>query len=224
MTRFGLIAAAGIAAGLAGLATPASAQDIKRGVNGNWEVHFSGPCLVGYNQSGSRIFVDRSCSGSQVRTADMMMRGRFNNNQYNPGNNGWGWGAAQPQVRINNNGWGTVNFRNGCIVTFDRQGRRISDTRPCNSAMRAEAQRLYQQQAWGGGYPGGGYPGGGYGYGYARIDMFGVYIRAQMQGTNCTYLYTRSGNHVSSQGSQCNSSLRDRANDAVRDYRRQMGW
>lgn len=231
MTRTVMVIAIGIATGLAGLAAPASAQDIKRGPNGTLEVHFSGPCTVGYDPSGSRIFADRSCSGSQVRTADMMMRGRvqqqpgYGNPGYGYPGSGNGWGG-QPIVNVNNNGWGTVNFRNGCVVTFNRDGNRVGDTRPCNSRMRAEATSLYQQRLWGGGgrYPSRNDRDYGYGYGAPRIDLWGNLIRVQMQGTNCTYTYNRSGNHVASSGSQCDSRLRDRANDAVRDYRRRMNW
>ena len=216
---------AALAGGIASLATPASAQDVRRSGNGGWEVHFPGPCTVYYDGGGNRSFSTPACNGTQRRIADDAVRSRLGYGYGNPGyglpgygNNGLGWGG-QPSVNINAGGWGTVNLRNGCVVTFDSQGNRINDTRPCNSQMRSYAKQLFLNRLYGGNYNQG-WPGYG-NAGYARPDLsvIGDRITVRMTGTNCTYIYTTGGNHLQSIGSQCSSRLRDIANDAVRNWR-----
>jgi hypothetical protein len=226
MNNVKIMVAAGTAAIAGTWAVPSSAQEVRGGPNGTWEVHFPGPCTVYYDRAGNRTFATPACIGDQRRVADAAIRARLGNGYNQPGYNyGWGWGSSEPQVRINPGGWGTVNLRNGCIVTFNRDGYRMSDTRPCNSQMRAYATQLFRSHMYGGsGYPGQGYPGYGGGYGGPRIDLVGNMIRVQMTGTNCTYMYTTGGNHVSTLGNQCNGTLRGIANEAVRDYRRRNGW
>lgn len=213
---------AGLAAAL--VAAPASAQDVRSGPNGTWEVHFPGPCTVYYDRTGNRTYDTPPCNSSDRRVADAAVRARlgggYGNQGYPPaypgGGYGPGYGAAEPRVQINNGGWGIVDLRNGCIVTFNRDGTRIHDTGRCNSQMRAYAQRLFQQRASGGSYR------PGYGNnGYARPDLrvSGNRITVRMTGTNCTYIYSTGGNHIQSLGNQCNSRLRDVANQAVRDWR-----
>ncbi len=213
---------AGLAAAL--VAAPASAQDVRSGPNGTWEVHFPGPCTVYYDRTGNRTYDTPPCNSSDRRVADAAVRARlgggYGNQGYPPAYPGGGYrpgyGAAEPRVQINNGGWGIVDLRNGCIVTFNRDGTRIHDTGRCNSQMRAYAQRLFQQRASGGGYR------PGYGNnGYARPDLrvSGNRITVRMTGTNCTYIYSTGGNHIQSLGNQCNSRLRDVANQAVRDWR-----
>lgn len=216
------ITGAGLVAAL--VASPASAQDVRSGPNGTWEVHFSGPCTVYYDRSGNRTYDTPPCNSSDRRLADAAVRARlggYGNPNYSPGYPGGryrpGWGAAEPLVRINNGGWGTVDLRNGCIVTFNRDGTRIHDTGRCTNEMRVYAQRIFRERVYGGGYR------PGYGNsGYARPDLrvFGNRITVRMTGTNCTYIYTTGGNHLQSLGSQCNSRLRDIANQAVRNWRR----
>jgi hypothetical protein len=205
------------------LAAPAAAQDVRRGPNNTLEVHFPGPCTVYYDRNGNRTYDTPPCGRVDRERADAAVRaylGGYGRPDYNPGynpgypNSNWGYGGPEPRVRINSGGWGTVDLRNGCIVTFNRDGRRIYDTRPCNTAMRSYAQRVFEQHSYGG---------GGYrpGYGYARPDLsvYGNRITVRMTGTNCTYIYTTGGNHLQSIGSQCDSRLRDIANEAVRDWR-----
>jgi hypothetical protein len=222
--------AAGAFAGAMILATPATAQDVRSGPNGTWEVHFSGPCTVYYDRYGNRTYDTQPCNSSDRRVADAAVRARLGGGYGNPGyapsypGGGYqpGWGAAEPRVRINNGGWGTVDLRNGCIVTFNRDGTRIHDTGRCNSQMRAYAQRVFRDQSYGGGRGVGSALRGQLGnQGYARPDLrvYGNRINVRMTGTNCTYIYSTGGNHIQSLGSQCNSRLRDIANDAVRDWR-----
>ncbi|MEO8617803.1 MAG: hypothetical protein ABI412_00400 [Sphingomicrobium sp.] len=219
MVTFGSV---GLAAAL--VAAPASAQDVQSGPNGTWEVHFPGPCTVYYDRTGNRTYDTPPCNSSDRRVADAAVRARlgggYGNQGYPPAYPGGGYrpgyGAAEPRVQINNGGWGIVDLRNGCIVTFNRDGTRIHDTGRCNSQMRVYAQRLFQQRASGGGYR------PGYGNnGYARPDLrvSGNRITVRMTGTNCTYIYSTGGNHIQSLGNQCNSRLRDVANQAVREWR-----
>lgn len=132
---------------------------------------------------------------------------------------GGGWAQGQPIVRLRADGGGTVNLRNGCIVSYNYYGTRISSTRVCTSAMRRYADQVFRDQRWQ--RPGTGWGGG---WGAPRLDVVGMTIRAQMTGTDCTYVYNRGGNHIQSIGRQCNPTLRDRANDAVRRLRQQQGW
>ncbi len=223
IARIVTIGSAGMAAAL--VASPASAQDVRSGPGGTWEVHFPGPCTVYYDRNGNRTYDTQPCNSSDRRVADAAVRARlsgggYGNPNYAPGYPGGGyqpgWGAAEPRVRINNGGWGTVDLRNGCIVTFNRDGNRIHDTGRCTSQMRSYAQRAFRDHSYGGSNR------PGYGNSdYARPDLrvTGNRISVRMRGTNCTYIYTTGGNHIQSLGNQCNSRLRDIANQAVRDWR-----
>lgn len=213
---------AGLAAVL--LASSASAQDVRSGPNGTWEVHFPGPCTVYYDRVGNRTYDTPPCNSSDRRVADAAVRARLGGGygypDYSPGYPGGGllpgWGSTEPRVQINSGGWGTVDLRNGCIVTFNRDGTRIHDTGRCNNQMRIYAQRIFRERSYGGGNR------HGYGNnGYARPDLrvSGNRITVRMTGTNCTYIYSTGGNHIQSLGNQCNSRLRDIANQAVRDWR-----
>lgn len=214
------------------LAAPASAQDVRRGPNNTLEVHFPGPCTVYYDRYGNRTYDTQPCNRYDRDRADTAVRNYlrgYGNPGYRPGygNNNWGYGGQEPRVRINSGGWGTVDLRNGCIVTFNREGRRMYDTRPCNGAMRSYAERVFNDRLYGRGgnlrdrindaLGDGRQPG----YGYSRPDLsvYGNRITVRMTGTNCTYIYSTGGNHLQSIGSQCDSRLRDIANDAVRDWR-----
>ena len=219
-----LMASAGAVAIVALVSGPAAAQDVRRSGNG-WEVRYPGPCTVYYGPTGNRTYALPSCTGQQRRAADDAVRGWIANanpgypiNPGYPGYPGGGWGAAEPIVNINSGGWGTVNLRNGCVVTFDQQGNRIGDTRPCNSQMRNYARQLFLNGLYGGNYTQG-WPGYGEGYAQADVSVYGNTLTVRMRGTNCTYYYTTGGNHYQSVGSQCNSRLRNIANQAVRDWR-----
>jgi hypothetical protein len=207
----------GVAAAAAGVSAPAAAQDVRQAPNGSWSVHYPGPCLIIYDRLGRRLSDNPACNGTQRRLADQAVRARI----AGPGGSGGygynqNYGYGEPIVRINSGGWGTVNLRNGCIVTFNRDARRINDTQPCNSNMRAYAQRIFSDRLYGGG--GGYYPQGNYGR-QPRLTVVGNTLRVDMTGYRCTYVYTTGGNHIQSLGNQCQSELRDVANRMVRDWR-----
>lgn len=205
------------------ISAPASAQDVRQQANGSWSVHYPGACTIYYDRAGRRLSDNPTCNGTQRRLADDAVRSRISGGYGNNGYSNQSYGYGEPLVRVNNGGWGTVDFRNGCIVTFNRDARRVHDTQPCNSRMRAEAQRIFSDRLYGGnrgnGYGTNGYyPQGGYGQ-QPRLSVYGNNIRVEMTGYNCTYVYTTSGNHIQSLGNQCDSRLRDVANQMVRDWR-----
>ena len=62
-----------------------------------------------------------------------------------PGN---AWGQGDAIVRLKADGSGSVNLRNGCIVSYNWFGTRISATPRCNAAMRAYSDRVFRDQQW----------------------------------------------------------------------------
>ena len=195
------------------LAAPAAAQDLRVLPRGEMEVHFRGPCTVYYDNRGRFTHQDSSCSYSQRRDADQMVSDRRvrGTNRY------WNSRYRDAIVIVNPNGIGTVNLRNGCVVSYNRNGARSAASRPCNREMRNEADRLYRERRYG---SSGRWEGG---YRPPEVVEVGRTLHVRMTGRNCTYTYTRQGNHISTLGNQCNSSLRRQANEAVTRYRREQG-
>ena len=60
---------------------------------------------------------------------------------------GSGQGAAStaPIVRINQYDGGTVNMRNGCIVTFNSYGTVVSRTRRCSPRLESQARDVFRR-------------------------------------------------------------------------------
>ena len=56
--------------------------------------------------------------------------------------------SNEPVVRLRADGSGSVNLRNGCIVSYNWFGTRISATQRCNASMRAQADRVFREQQW----------------------------------------------------------------------------
>lgn len=220
--RAALFTATAIGVGVAG-ATPAGAQDLRKDRNGGWSVHYPGPCNVFYNPNGIRITANRACTRSQIRIADDLVRNRrYDDPRYdNRGYRGTRYGNQEPRVRIYRNGSGYLLYPNGCRIQFNAIGNQVAGTPQCNRDQRRYADVVYRQHLYGG-------PRRStrYGTNFARpfADNYGGLIRVRLSGLDCTYLYTREGNHIRTVGRDCNSRLRQISNDEARRYQRAMGW
>ena len=133
---------------------------------------------------------------------------------------GQGWGPNEPIVRINQYDGGTVNLRNGCIVTFNSYGTVVSRTRRCSPRLEGEARevfRLHQtgradRRRWGGGT------------GRPQVSWWGNAVRVDFPGFGCSYVYSRSGEHLQTIGNRCTGQMRAIANDAQTAFRRGGRW
>ena len=138
--------------------------------------------------------------------------------QYGPSTYGQGWGPNEPVVRINQYDGGTVNMRNGCIVTFNSYGTVVSRTRRCSPRLEGQAREVFRRcqvgrsgrSGWGGGWT------------RPQVSWWGNAVRVDFPGAGCTYLYSRNGEHMQTIGSRCTSQMRAIANEAQTVFRR--GW
>lgn len=203
-----LVSIIGAAIGAMALHGTAAAQDVRRGPAG-WEAHFPGACVVYYNWQGVRMGDTRPCGSTQRQIADGWIRAHLANiGGPIVGRPPLG---GEPVVRIFRDGSGYVDLRNGCVARYNRIGYRYEDTPPCDRAMRRYADQLFTARAYGGGY------GGPISYA-PRTYWWGGLVRVDFPGTDCSYVYTRGGQHQQTIGSSCNSRLRDIANDAQRSF------
>lgn len=133
---------------------------------------------------------------------------------------GQGWGPGEPIVRLNQYDGGTVNLRNGCIVTFNSYGTRLSSTRRCTNRMEARAREVFRMHQYGNA----GRPGWGGGYGRPVVQWWGNAVRVDFPGVRCGYLYSRNGEHLQTIGDRCTDRMRAIANDAQTAFRRAGRW
>ena len=133
---------------------------------------------------------------------------------------GQGRGPNQPIVRINQYDGGTVNLRNGCIVTLNSYGTVLSRTRRCSPPMEREARAIFRQyqfgrsgrRAWSGGM------------GRPQVNWWGGAVRVDFPGVACSYVYSRSGEHLQTLGDRCTSQMRAIANQAQTAFRSGGRW
>ena len=131
---------------------------------------------------------------------------------------GQGWGPNDPIVRVNQYDGGTVNMRNGCIVTFNSYGTVVSRTRRCSPRLESQAREVFRRYQIGQAYR----PGRDSGWGRPQVDWWSNAIRVDFRGAGCTYLYSRNGEHMQTIGNRCTSQMRAIANEAQTAFRR--GW
>ena len=133
---------------------------------------------------------------------------------------GQGWGPGEPIVRINQYDGGSVNLRNGCIATFNSYGTAISRTPRCTPRMVADAREIFRRTQLGGGYRRS-WSGAAM---RPQVGWWGNAVRVDFPGAQCSYVYSRSGEHLQTLGSQCSSQMRAIANDAQTAFRRGGRW
>ena len=116
---------------------PASAQsgpNVRRFNDGAYEVRFQNGCRVTYNTSGRRGG-SQGCRPKQVERADRLVQ----QDAAAPGGGGL-------RLRRLNTGAGRVTFNDGCVVTYNREGRR-SGSNGCRPKQVQRADR-YVQANW----------------------------------------------------------------------------
>lgn len=131
----------------------------------------------------------------------------------------YGYGPNQPIVRFNAYDGGTVNLRNGCVVTFTNYARRITNTRRCSVRMIEDARAIFRQAQVGGGYR----PMAG-NWARPQVGWWGSVVRVDFPGIGCSYTYSRSGEHLQTLGAGCTAQTRAIANDAQTAFRRSGRW
>lgn len=133
---------------------------------------------------------------------------------------GQGWGPGEPIVRINQYDGGTINLRNGCIVTFNSYGTALSRTPRCTPRMVRDAREIFRRYQLGGGYR----PAWSGGWGRPQVSWWGQAVRVDFPGVQCSYVYSRNGEHLQTLGNRCTSQMRAIANDAQTAFRRGGRW
>jgi hypothetical protein len=114
------------------VAAPALGQNVKTEKNGEAEVRYSDGCVVYYGKSGRRMDSRPGCSASQNRRADEAMAAY--SRQHGRGGDGQ-YGRA-PEVIVDRQGAGRVEFANDCVVRYDREGHRKALSRCTNDEIR----------------------------------------------------------------------------------------
>ncbi len=114
------------------VAAPALGQNVKAEKNGEAEVRYSDGCVVYYGKSGRRIDSRPGCSASQNRRADEAMAAY--SRQHGQGGDGQ-YGRA-PEVIVDRQGAGRVEFANDCVVRYDREGHRKASPHCTNDEVR----------------------------------------------------------------------------------------
>lgn len=133
---------------------------------------------------------------------------------------GQGWGPGEPLVRINQYDGGTVNLRNGCMVTFNSYGTALSRTPRCTARMVSDAREIFRRHQLGGSYRRGWRDGSG----RPQVYWWGNSVRVDFRGVACSYVYSRNGEHLQTLGQQCTGRMRAIANDAQTAFRRGGRW
>lgn len=213
-------------------ASTASAQEIRTMNDGQTQVRYWGGCTVYYDYAGRRIN-HQSCGGDQLQRADALMASRQqayggnwgNNYGYNNGNYGYG-NYSRPRVDFDQSGYGRVTFPEGCSVSYDNSGRRISH-QSCGQEQLAIADRAVaggRQGGWNSGWNPDWNSGGGWnGYGApTRIFMSSSGSGHVLVGNNCTVYYDGSGRRTSHEG--CGQAELQQADQALYSWRRNQGY
>lgn len=128
--RPGAIVFAAAALAAAG-ASANDGPDVRRFSNGAYEVRFQNGCKVTYNTTGRRGG-SQGCRPRQVERADRLVQ----EDVLAPG------GGGLEFERLNT-GAGRVTFNDGCIVAYDKSGRR-SGSEGCRPAQVERADRHVQ--------------------------------------------------------------------------------
>jgi hypothetical protein len=115
------------------VAAPALGQNVKTQKNGEAEVRYSDGCVVYYAKNGRRTDSRSGCSANQNRRADEAMAA------YRRQHGSSGDGGA-PEVAVDHQGAGRVEFDSGCVVRYDRDGHRAKALSRCtdNEIKRAD--------------------------------------------------------------------------------------
>lgn len=212
---FGLVA-------LVVASTGADAQQVRPSANGGMEVSFWGGCVAYYDNAGRRTD-HRSCGQRELEHADAIMASR--QQAYGGWNGGWGWndgGMGQPRIDFNQNGYARVLFPDGCAVTYDNAGRRISH-QSCSQNHLTVADRAIASGAgrWSGG--GSRWDSGydGYGGGRPRVFVASNGAGRVVVGGRCTVYYDPSGRRISHEA--CGQSELQRADRAMYSWRLNSG-
>lgn len=119
-------------------APPASAQNedrplLTRADDGSFEARFAGGCRAAYDASGNRTGA-RGCSDIEIGNADAMVLAQV------------GIEGGALQLERTSRGGGRVTFEGGCLVTYNKTGRR-SGSQGCKPQMVQRADR-YVQRNW----------------------------------------------------------------------------
>ena len=118
------------------VAAPALGQNVKMQKNGEAEVRYSDGCVVYYAKNGRRTDSRSGCTSSQNRRADEAMAA-YRREQGFGGSGGYG---GAPEVAVDHQGAGRVEFNSGCVVRYDRNGHRSKTLSRCteNEIRRAD--------------------------------------------------------------------------------------
>lgn len=226
------------------VASGASAQQVIRQTNGDYNVGFPGPCTVHYNRNFTLESVDRSCTPYQRVQAQQAIDafrsssypgypnyppqpgypgypGYPGNPQYPgyPGYPGTPGIPGNPQMRITDIRYDRVRFADNCRVYYDWLGRRLQTKGGCNyrqGAVADQAMANWRRQS--GYYPGG----GGYNPGGSWNDIMllpsydgGLHVRFT---NKCDVYYNARGRRIGAD-TKCTRNQVARADQAARYYR-----
>lgn len=109
------------------------APSVNRHANGSYTVRYDNGCIVTYNQDGRRSG-SQACRPSQVERADSAVQADAASR-----------GGGGMKMRRDKNGATTVTFDDGCVVTYNRDGRR-SGSRGCRAAQVERADAAIQRR------------------------------------------------------------------------------
>lgn len=109
------------------------APQVNRHANGSYTVRYDNGCIVTYNESGRRSG-SQACRPGQVERADAAVQDDATTR-----------GGGGLTVSRLDNGSATVSFNDGCVVTYNKDGRR-SGSRGCVPKQVARADKAMQKR------------------------------------------------------------------------------
>lgn len=168
--------------------TGGGAPRVNRLDNGAYTVRYDNGCIVTYNREGRRTG-SQACRPGQVEQADLAV-------QRDAGSRGGGGMDVQREP----NGAARVTFNDGCLVTYNRDGRR-SGSRGCHPSQVERADKAIQVSSDDRG-------GGG-----LRIQRLDGGARRVVFNDGCAVTYNRKGDRSGSQG--CTPNQVQRADRAI---------
>ena len=116
------------------VAAPALGQNVKIQKNGEAEVRYSDGCVVYYAKNGRRTDSRSACTSSQNRRADEAMAAYRRQH-------GFGGNGGAPEVAVDHQGAGRVEFDSGCVVRYDHDGHRAKALSRCTDNEIRKADR-----------------------------------------------------------------------------------
>ncbi|MBB1073965.1 hypothetical protein HUU62_06000 [Rhodoferax sp. 4810] len=106
---------------------------------GEVDIQMSGNCRLSYDRRGNLIGTEGRCSPQDRRRADQAAAAHFRERRSENEDRDWrdnrGWRDhtrnESPQIVTNRRGETEVTFNNGCVVYYDRAGRRQESSPQC---------------------------------------------------------------------------------------------